>query len=80
VPADLVTASGGGLDPHISYDAAIIQVPRVATARGISEDEVMHLVDEHAQEIPLIPGVRIANVLVLNMALDEVPATDRQSE
>jgi K+-transporting ATPase ATPase C chain len=71
VPADLVTASGAGLDPHISYAGAIAQAPRVAAARGVSENELMRLIDNVAESIPLTAETaKIVNVLELNLALD----------
>jgi K+-transporting ATPase ATPase C chain len=69
VPVDLVTGSGSALDPHVSVAAAIWQVPRIAAARGIDESALLSLVDEHIESGI---GRRYVNVLMLNLALDEM--------
>ncbi len=71
IPSELVTASGSGLDPDISREAASVQIARVAKTRGMSEDAVQAIVDKHIEH-PLLGfmGTEKINVLSLNIDLD----------
>jgi K+-transporting ATPase ATPase C chain len=73
IPADMVTASGSGLDPHISPQSAIAQITRVAARRGLSEETVKSLVEENTEQPFLgLFGAPAVNVLRLNLDLDEI--------
>lgn len=71
IPSDLVTASGAGLDPHISVQGAYVQVKRIATVRGLPEEKIRELVVHHIEK-PLFGlfGTEKVNVLQLNIDLD----------
>jgi potassium-transporting ATPase KdpC subunit len=73
IPSDLVTASGSGIDPDISVRGALIQIPRVANARGISQDKLKMLVEQHIGK-PLLGlfGPEKVDILELNLALDKM--------
>jgi K+-transporting ATPase ATPase C chain len=72
IPADLVTASGSGLDPHLSPDSASAQAPRVAKARGAALDQVNQLIAQFTEAPDLgVLGETRVNVLKLNLALDQ---------
>ena len=78
IPVDLVTKSGSGLDPHVSIAAAGIQIPRVAKARGLGDDEVRGLVKAHTEAPTLgLLGDSRVNVLELNLALDATKPVSR---
>ncbi|MBR2649270.1 MAG: K(+)-transporting ATPase subunit C [Sediminibacterium sp.] len=73
IPADIVTASGSGLDPDISVEAAKVQVKRIAKIRNIQEDDLQKLIDQQTEK-PLagLLGTKKVNVLRLNLALDNI--------
>jgi K+-transporting ATPase ATPase C chain len=80
IPVDLVTASGSGLDPHISIAAALYQLQRVSRVRGMQEDKIRILIDKYTDGRLLgflgEPGV---NVLRLNLALDELTLISKEN-
>ncbi len=73
LPADLVQASASGLDPHISPESALLQIPRIAKARGLSEEMVSKMVSQatEARQLGILGDPRV-NVLDLNIKLDAV--------
>jgi len=78
VPADMAFASASGLDPHISPEAARLQIARVAASRGVSEDKVKALVDQFTEppQWGFLGQARV-NVLLLNVALDEMASSKK---
>jgi potassium-transporting ATPase KdpC subunit len=81
IPIDLITASGSGLDPHISVEAAEYQVPRVAHMRHLSEEEVIKLVRENTSgsTFGFLDEAKV-NVLALNRALDALPKVETKEK
>ncbi|MBL0316770.1 MAG: K(+)-transporting ATPase subunit C [Flavobacteriales bacterium] len=78
IPAELVTASGSGLDPHLSISAAMIQAKRIAQSRGLSETVIEELIHKQTEQSLFgLLGPKKVNVLKLNIALDEM--TTQQS-
>ena len=73
IPSEMVTASGSGLDPHLSVAGAMVQVKRVAAARKMDEQQLRKLIDENT-EAPLLGtlGTEKINILQLNLALDKI--------
>jgi K+-transporting ATPase ATPase C chain len=72
IPVDLVTASGGGLDPHISVEAAKVQIPRIAKIRGLNAAQVETLLQDHIEGPYFGMGPSRVHVLRLNIALDNL--------
>jgi K+-transporting ATPase ATPase C chain len=76
IPVDLVTASGSGLDPHISPAAAMCQIPRIGRVRGMEEAAIRQLVSEHIEDRQFgFLGEARVNVLLLNLSLDQAAAS-----
>lgn len=72
IPSDMVTASGSGLDPHISLQGAEVQVTRIAKVRGLTKTKVKELVKAHVEEPVWGMGPQFINVLKLNIELDNL--------
>lgn len=73
IPVDLVTCSGSGLDPHISYAAAVYQTERIAKSRNISDSQVRDIIDRHTtNRFVGVFGERVVNVLEVNLDLDGI--------
>lgn len=72
IPIDLITASGGGLDPHISPQAAWVQIPRIASVRNIAKEKVEALVNDQVEKPLLGLGIPRVHVLRLNIELDKL--------
>lgn len=83
IPTDLLTASGSGLDPHISPDSAEIQIPRIVEASGLSEEEVREIIDRNTEGKTLgVFGEDKVNVLLVNIeiaqAMGLIPASSEE--
>ncbi|AVR45183.1 potassium-transporting ATPase subunit C [Christiangramia fulva] len=80
IPVELVTASGSGLDPHISNEAALLQVNRIAKQRNLSKEELKNLVDEHTEGalFGIAGPENYVNVLKLNLSLDELEKNSKK--
>ncbi|WP_026969136.1 potassium-transporting ATPase subunit KdpC [Algoriphagus terrigena] len=78
LPIELITASGSGLDPHITRQGALIQASRVANARGVSEEALQKLIDTHTEKalFGMFGPSDQVNVLKLNLAVDELTASN----
>ena len=74
IPSDMVTASGSGLDPHISIEGAMVQVKRIAKLRNLDENKVSKIVRDHIDAPVYGMGPERINVLKLNLALDNLTA------
>jgi potassium-transporting ATPase KdpC subunit len=76
VPADLVLASGSGMDPHITLSAALLQLPRVAAARNMPVERLEELIGQHTASPTIVTfgGEQLVNVLELNLTLDAIRA------
>jgi len=72
IPADMVTASGSGLDPDLSPASAHVQVKRIAAARNLPEIRISDLVDQHIEKVFLGMGPEKVNVLKINIDLDNL--------
>lgn len=81
IPVDLITASGSGLDPDISLSAAEYQLPRVARARGLKESAVQALLNDYtARPLAGLGGGAYVNVVLLNLALDDMAEETRKEK
>lgn len=74
IPVEMVTASGGGLDPHVSVDGAMLQVARIAQNRDIPEEKIIELIRQHTEGpwLGLFGPTDQVNVLKLNISLDQI--------